>query len=198
MTGFIVPQNPPFGDWALGNCGSKEREMCEFDEMPSIEHVRHKPPTPLEQPRPLIVACPQLNSNVNLSRIVRMLGCCGVTKLIVCGKNKIDPKIARDAAQTVQIEARGSLPPVLKRLAQEGYRIVGLEQTTRSHNLLDYRFERRTVLVLGSERQGITPEVLAEVQETLEIPVWGLPYSYNVATATTIAVYEYCRQFPTG
>ncbi len=169
------------------------------DEFPDeVQHVRHKPPSVLDRPRELIVACPQFNSNVNLSRIVRLLGCCGVTQLIVCGKNKIDPKIARDAAQTVRVETRGSLPPVLRKLAQDGYRIVGLEQTNRSQDLMNYRFERRTVLVLGSERQGITPDVLACLQETIEIPVWGLPYSYNVATATTIAVYEYCRQFPMG
>ncbi|MEM1304885.1 MAG: TrmH family RNA methyltransferase, partial [Planctomycetota bacterium] len=29
-------------------------------------------------------------------------------------------------------------------------------------------------------------------------PVWGLPHSYNVATATCMALYEYCRQFPAG
>jgi tRNA G18 (ribose-2'-O)-methylase SpoU len=163
-----------------------------------LEHVRYKPPTRLLQPRPLIVACPQLNSNVNLSRIVRLLGCCGVTRLIVHGRNKVDAKIARDAAQTVQLEVRNSLPPVLKRLAEDGYRIVGLEQTNRSIELTQYTFQRPTVLVLGSERQGITPEVLACLHETVEIPVWGLPYSYNVATTTTIAVFEYCRQFPTG
>jgi len=28
----------------------------------------------------------------------------------------------------------------------------------------------------------------------IEIPVFGLPYSYNVATATALALYEYCRQ----
>ena len=27
---------------------------------------------------------------------------------------------------------------------------------------------------------------------------WGLPYSYNVATAASLALYEYCRQFPSG
>jgi tRNA G18 (ribose-2'-O)-methylase SpoU len=144
------------------------------------------------------VACPQLNSNVNLSRIVRLLGCCGVTRLIVHGRNKVDAKIARDAADTVQLEVRNSLPPVLKRLADEGYRIVGLEQTNRSHDLTQYAFQRPTVLVLGSEKQGITPDVLACLHETVEIPVWGLPYSYNVATAATIAVFEYCRQFPSG
>jgi tRNA G18 (ribose-2'-O)-methylase SpoU len=25
--------------------------------------------------------------------------------------------------------------------------------------------------------------------------VFGLPYSHNVATATAMAMYEYCRQF---
>jgi tRNA G18 (ribose-2'-O)-methylase SpoU len=163
-----------------------------------LEHVRHKPPTALQRPRELVVACPQFNSNVNLSRIVRLLGCCGVTRLIVCGRNKIDPKIARDAAHTISIEARSSLPPVLRRLADEGYRVVGLEQTNRSHNLLEYSYAHRTALVLGSERQGITEDVLACLHETVEIPVWGLPYSYNVATAATIAVYEYCRHFPAG
>ncbi|MBL8854493.1 MAG: hypothetical protein JNK57_11045 [Planctomycetaceae bacterium] len=164
----------------------------------SLQHVRHKPPTILDQPRELILACPQFNSNVNVSRIVRLLGCCGVTRMIISGRNKIDPDIARDAIQAVQLETRSSLPPVLKRLAAEGYRIVGLEQTNRSHDLMQYKFERRTVLVLGSERQGITPDVLACLHESVEIPVWGMPYSYNVATAATMAVYEYCRQYPKG
>jgi tRNA G18 (ribose-2'-O)-methylase SpoU len=163
-----------------------------------IEHVRHKPPTELDRPRELILACPQFNSNVNLSRIVRLLGCCGVTHLVVSGRNRVDPDIARDAVQAVHLEARSSLPPVLKRLASEGYRIVGLEQTNRSHDLMHYQFARKTVLVLGSERQGITPDVLACLHESVEIPVWGMPYSYNVATAATMAVYEYCRQFPRG
>jgi hypothetical protein len=25
-----------------------------------------------------------------------------------------------------------------------------------------------------------------------------MPYSYNVATATVMAMYEYCRQYPDG
>jgi tRNA G18 (ribose-2'-O)-methylase SpoU len=32
----------------------------------------------------------------------------------------------------------------------------------------------------------------------VEIPVYGLPYSYNVATATAMALYEFCRQYPSG
>jgi len=25
-----------------------------------------------------------------------------------------------------------------------------------------------------------------------------MPFSYNVATATSLAIYEYCRQYPAG
>jgi tRNA G18 (ribose-2'-O)-methylase SpoU len=52
--------------------------------------------------------------------------------------------------------------------------------------------------VIGNERAGITEDVLTMLDRVVEIPVWGLPYSYNVATATTMALYEYCKQFPTG
>lgn len=166
--------------------------------MPKFEHLRHKPPTPLERPRELLLAAAPLRSAVNLSRIVRVAGCCGVTRIIVAGSAKIDREIARDAAEVVSIEPHRTLLPVLERLKQEGYRLVGLEQTTNSTPLPHYRFERRSVLVIGSERQGLTDEILARLDDVVEIPVWGQPYSYNVATATAMALYEYCRQFPEG
>lgn len=162
------------------------------------EHVRHKPLTKLERPRELILACPQFKSAVNLARIVRLAGCASVDRLVVAGNTKIDPKIARDGIEHVQIERRNSLPPVLKKLRGDGYRLVGLEQTDDSHSLFDFEFERNTVLVIGHERLGITNDQLPLLDDCVEIPVYGMPYSYNVVTATTMAVYEYCRQFPVG
>lgn len=159
-------------------------------------HLRHKPPTNLERPRELVLACPQFKSSVNLSRIVRLAGCVAVNKLIVCGSGKIDSRIARDSAEHVQIERRNSLPPVLKKMRDEGYQIIGLEQTDDSKSLFDFRFDRRTVLVIGNERLGIADDQLPLLHACVEIPVYGLPYSYNVVTATTMAIYEYCKQFP--
>ena len=49
-----------------------------------------------------------------------------------------------------------------------------------------------------AERLGIEDEVLRLLDGTVEIPVYGLPYSHNAATATAMALYEYCRQFPSG
>lgn len=164
----------------------------------SFEHQRHKPPRELSRPRELLVVCAPLRSNVNLSRIVRAASCCGVERIICTGQAKLDRKIARDGADAIAIETHRTLPPVLAELKRDGYRLVGLEQTTDSCDMHHYQFPRRTALVVGNERTGLTPELLAPLDDVVEIPVWGMPYSYNAATATMMALYEYCRQWPEG
>jgi tRNA G18 (ribose-2'-O)-methylase SpoU len=139
-----------------------------------------------------------MRSNVNLSRIVRAAGCGGVGRVICCGNAKVLPEIARDVGDTVKIEIHRTLPPVLERLRSEGFQLVGLEQTTGSQPLDRFTFQRRTVLVVGNERAGIEEEVLRLLDQVVEIPVYGMPYAHNVATAAAIAMYEYCRQYPRG
>ncbi len=166
--------------------------------MSDFVHQRHKPVSPLERPRELVVACAPVRSNINLSRIVRVAGCSGVRRVIVCGHAKIIGKIARDGADTVEVDVHRTLPPVLKELKQDGFQLVGLEQTTNSSSLHTFAFPRRTALIVGNERAGLTDDVLVLLDHVVEIPVYGLPFSYNVATATAMALYEYCRQFPAG
>ncbi len=166
--------------------------------MADFVHQRHKPLAHLDRARELVLVCAPLRSNVNLSRIVRAASCSGVTRLIACGNPKIDARIARTERQAFDVEIRRSLSPVLKKLKAAGYQLVGLEQTTHSHNIHDFAFARRTALVVGNERLGLTAETLDVLDATVEIPVYGLPFSFNVATATAMALYEYCRQFPRG
>jgi tRNA G18 (ribose-2'-O)-methylase SpoU len=166
--------------------------------MARFEHVRHKPPRPLLRPRELVLACAPMRSNVNLSSIVRLAGCCGIESVVCTGGGRVIEKVARDGAEQVRLVERRTLAPALRELRAEGRTLVGLEQTTGSTSLFEHRFERRTVLVIGNERQGLEDDVLEMLDAVVEIPVWGLPYSFNVATATAMALYEYCRQHPDG
>lgn len=163
-----------------------------------IAHLRHKPPAPLAREREIVIALPPMHSQVNLSRIVRTAGCCGIRRVIACGRPKVDREIARDATDYVEVEVRRTLPPVLRKLREEGFVIVGLEQTTNSVSLHTFAFPRRTALVIGHERNGLNDEELSLVHHAVEIPVWGEPASYNAATAAAMALYEYCKQWPTG
>jgi len=129
---------------------------------------------------------------------MRTAGCCGVGEVIATGNGKVDPKIARDGAENVKLTVKRSLVPVLKKLKLDGYQLVGLEQTTNSSALGNYQFPHKCVLVIGAERDGLSPECLEILDAVVEIPIWGLPYSYNVATATSICVLAYCMQYPNG
>ena len=163
-----------------------------------FEHIRHKPPAELTTKRPLIIALSPLRTHANLSTIVRTAGCLGITEVIATGNAKIKPKIARDGADNVNLTLRRSLTPTLKNLKADGYLLVGLEQTTNSVPLSEFEFPHKTVLVIGSEREGLKQDTLDLLDHVVEISVWGLPYSYNVATATSICLHTYCTQFPKG
>lgn len=121
---------------------------------------RHQPPTKLAVPRELVVVCPPMRSNINVSRIARAAGCCGVRRMICCGTARLLAKIARDSREAIELEVHRTLLPVLARLRAEGYQLVGLEQTSLSESLFTFPFRRRTALVVGNERTGIEPEVL--------------------------------------
>ncbi len=166
--------------------------------MSDFVHQRHKSPTGLVQPRELIVACVPMRSNVNISQIARTASACAVERMIICGNASLTPKIARDATTELSISTHRSLGPVLKKLKQDGYSIVGIEQTSSSQNIHHFSFKRRTVLVIGNERLGIKDDILELLDDVIEIPVWGMPHSYNAASAANMALYEYCRQFPEG
>jgi tRNA G18 (ribose-2'-O)-methylase SpoU len=139
-----------------------------------------------------------MRSNVNLSRIVRTAACCGIPRMICCGNARILPEISRETGESIRIEVHRTLPPVLKRLKAEDYPLFGLEQARNSTLIFDFQFPRKVVLVIGNERLGIEDEVLRLLDGTIEIPVYGLPYAHNAATATAMALYEYCRQYPAG
>ena len=166
--------------------------------MSNFEHQRHKPGSNLTRPRELIVACAPMRSNVNVSSIARTGSACAIERLILTGNASLISKIARDGESELAISTHRTLLPVLKRLKGEGYRLVGLEQTTNSVSMHSYEFSRRTAIVVGNERTGLTPDILESLDDVVEIPVYGLPHSFNAATATSIALYEYCRQYPQG
>ena len=166
--------------------------------MSQFEHLRHKEGSALSRPRELIVACAPMRSNVNISSVARTASACAVERLILTGNASLISKIARDGAEKLEVSIHRSLAPVLQKLRSDGYRLVGLEQTTNSTSMHSYNFSRRSVLVVGNARTGLTPEILALLDDVVEIPVYGLPHSFNAATAASMALYEYCRQYPAG
>ena len=66
--------------------------------------------------------------------------------------------------------------------------------STRRH--VDARFEKGDVMLFGSERRGLPPEVLSTIDagNVLSLPMRAGNRSLNLANAAAIAVYEAWRQ----
>lgn len=96
-------------------------------------------------------------------------------------------KTALGAEQLVPFEYHETLD--LGTLDLAGYRIVALEQSPTSVNLRDYNPPDKIALILGEEVHGITPDILSQCDDTLEISMHGQKESFNVSVATGIALY---------
>ncbi|KAI4630173.1 hypothetical protein J4E80_001106 [Alternaria sp. BMP 0032] len=110
-----------------------------------------------------------------------------------------------------------SVPAFLLDAKSKGYEVVGIEQTDRSgilgsedgkNDVVDEgtimkearsqdigTLPKKCCLVLGSEKEGISAEVLAVIDRNVEIKTVGVTRSLNVQTAGGIALYEWWREW---
>lgn len=101
-------------------------------------------------------------------------------------------KTALGAEDTQLWQYEPSVETVLAALKQDNYHLCAVEQTDASTPLPDYRPTSKTALLVGREVEGIEPSVIAQCDQTLEIPMFGAKESYNVTQAAAMALYH-CR-----
>ena len=155
----------------------------------------------------IIVIAHNIRSTHNVGSIFRTAEGFGVHKIILSGytpypriendvrlphiadklTNQIH-KTALDAETIVPFEYAETCD--LSALKNAGYRIVGLEQDSTSILLNEYSCPEKVALIIGEEVHGIEPELLAQCEDILEIPMKGQKESFNVSVATGIALYQ--------
>jgi tRNA G18 (ribose-2'-O)-methylase SpoU len=92
-------------------------------------------------------------------------------------------------------EYRASAIEVVHELRERNYQIVGVEQAHGSRMYTDAGIYRPPVcLIFGHERAGVTASALAQTDLCVEIPVYGMANSLNVAMACVLIGYELLRQ----
>ena len=158
----------------------------------------------------IIVIAHNIRSTHNVGSIFRTCEGFGVKKLILSGYTPY-PKITNDTrlphisekltsqihktalgAETLVSFEYFETPPLIE-LRDAGYRIVGLEQNSRSVSLDIYEKPEKIVLLLGEEVHGIESSFIDQCDDLIEIPMKGQKESFNVSVATGIALYELTR-----
>ena len=73
--------------------------------------------------------------------------------------------------------------------------LVALELTTASQSLFDAVLPVACTFVVGSERHGISKDLLARCISAVHVPMFGVNGSMNVTHALAIALYEWRRKY---
>lgn len=104
----------------------------------------------------------------------------------------LDRKFAKTSLGAEQNITLAYFPTIMNLLDSplSDFQIIALEQTPTSVILPAMPgIKNNVLLVVGEERHGLTPEVLALCDASIEIPMYGKKESFNVAVATGIALY---------
>lgn len=151
-----------------------------------------------EDETPLIVIFDGVTDVRNFGGIARSAECAGVHGLIAPLKNSAPVssdaiRASAGALTTIPVCRVGSIRNTIKILQQEGFQIVAATEKSRKL-LYDADFKRPTALIMGSEDEGISKEVLKLCDEQLAIPMIGHIESLNVSAAAAVMLFEVVRQ----
>jgi len=148
----------------------------------------------------LIVCASLIDKAPNLAGLCRTAEIFAAEKLIVpdikVAKMDNFKNISVGAEQWIDIEEckENVLLPWLQKQKENGYSVVGVEQTSSSISLSKLEFPKKTVLLLGKEKEGIPVEFLQVIDRCVEIPQLGIIRSLNVHVSGAISIWEYTKQ----
>jgi tRNA G18 (ribose-2'-O)-methylase SpoU len=148
---------------------------------------------------PVEVLLDNVRSLYNVGSIFRTSDGAMIEKLYLCGFTPHPPrkeieKTALGATQSVPWEYQRNARDQLMNLKRRGIRVCVLELTTSSIPYYEIKRDHFPLcLVIGNELTGVSKDIVEMVDLAIEIPMFGIKHSLNVAVAYGIALFELSR-----
>lgn len=125
----------------------------------------------------------------NASAVMRTCEIFGIQELNVIEEKygkKIDKEIAMGAQKWVDVNRFNSTGACIDNLKAKGYRIIATSPHGNSCFLEDFDISQPAALFFGTERLGLSEEVLSRADGYLKIPMFGFTESINVSSSAAI------------
>ena len=147
---------------------------------------------------PLMVMLDRVTDVRNLGAIARSAECAGVEGIIVPqhGSAQIGDDAVKSSAGAllrVPVCREENLKTTLHLARQSGWQVcAATEKAATLYTAVDFR--QPTILVMGAEESGISPEILKLCTSRAKLPMQGQVQSLNVSVAAALFFYEALRQ----
>lgn len=127
----------------------------------------------------------------NTSAVMRSCEVFGIQQLNVVeekyGKS-IDKEIAMGAQKWVDVNRFESIGSCIETLKNKGYQIIATTPHKDDCLLENFDISKPSALFFGTERDGLSPEVLAAADGFLKIPMVGFTESLNISVSAAIII----------
>ncbi len=134
----------------------------------------------------------------NFGAIARTVECAGLDAIIIGDKGSAP--ISADAMKTsagalnhLPVCRVKDMPKTFRFLKDSGIQIVACTEKA-DETLYQMELNSPLALIMGSEEDGISPQMLKDADHLAKIPMHGQIGSLNVSVAAGIAIYEAVRQ----
>lgn len=147
---------------------------------------------------PLLLILDRLSDVRNFGAIARTAECCGVNAIIIPEKGSAS--INEDAVKTsagalfkIPVCKVKSLKETVNFLQLSGISVVAATEKTNDL-IYDVNYTQPTAIVMGSEENGVSNDILRSADYLAKLPMLGEIGSLNVSVACGAFLYEVIRQ----
>jgi tRNA G18 (ribose-2'-O)-methylase SpoU len=155
---------------------------------------------------PLVVVLDDVRSLYNVGSVFRSADAFRVEKIVLCGITATPDtnmktaqeihKTALGAEDSVAWKYETSAEQAVRRLQEEGYKVLAVEQAHGAAMLNDFEPDcenQKYAVVLGNEVKGVHQEVVDACDGCLEIPQYGTKHSLNVSVTAGIVIWHFAK-----
>lgn len=149
--------------------------------------------------RPLFLILENIYDTYNVGGLFRLADALAVEKMYLCGEMEVppNPRIKKASIGTYKVvpwEYKKTAVEAIGELRAQGTHIVAVEQAPEAVAYTEADYRSPLALLVGNETSGVTKPTLDEVDEIVEIPMWGINKSLNVIVSAAIVSYWAVRK----
>lgn len=129
----------------------------------------------------------------NVSACLRSAEAFGLGQVHLIQKNekfKESQRTTAGADKWVEVKQWKTTADCIGHLKSQGMQIVATHLSPSSVPIGKIDFSKPTAIVLGNEKQGISPEMVELADQSVIIPMLGFVQSFNISVAASLAFYH--------
>ncbi len=149
---------------------------------------------------PVVVVLDRVRSAYNVGAFFRSADGARIAKLVLTGYTGCPPhpgisKTALGAERQVPWEHNNDPLAAVRSLKARGHQLAAVETSAHAQDLFEWNPSFPLTVIFGNEVEGTKPELAAECDALVRIPMLGMKQSLNVAVAGGIIMYELLRKY---